>query len=83
MFCGQRLSRNWFGQLLINRAIRQANKHGFDSIFLGTVSTFKWAHRFYEKLGFHKIKATELPNEYESDPLDSVFFRLELNQQKP
>jgi N-acetylglutamate synthase-like GNAT family acetyltransferase len=43
-------------------------------IFLGTISQFKAAHRFYEKNGFRQIKKEQLPPAFPAMPLDIIFY---------
>lgn len=51
---------------------------GAAEIFLGTMSQFKRAQRFYLKHGFSEIGKDRLPAGMELNPVDTVFFRLEL-----
>lgn len=52
--------------------------HGFKQIILDTPKNTERAHKFYEKAGFEKIGAEELPISYDFPYKDSDFFRLML-----
>ncbi|AXY78108.1 N-acetyltransferase [Paraflavitalea soli] len=47
---------------------------GVKEIFLGTISQFQAAHRFYEKNGFREIKKEQLPPAFPAMPLDIIFY---------
>jgi putative acetyltransferase len=49
------------------------------ALYLGTVQKLKAAIRFYEKNGFSEIQKTNLPNNYPLMPVDTMFFKKELN----
>ncbi|PHQ79096.1 MAG: hypothetical protein COB66_07585 [Coxiella sp. (in: Bacteria)] len=61
-------------QRLISKLIARAAQLDIERIYLGTVDYFVWAHRFYEKIGFKKIAASELPENFNRCDADSVFF---------
>jgi len=44
-------------------------------IYLGTMSQFYAAHKFYEKNGFQKIAKNELPLNFNANPIDDVFYK--------
>ena len=60
---------------LVEKLFQQAKKHQFKSIYIGTLDSFHWAHRFYQKHGFQQIPRKALPANFEADPLDSVFWK--------
>lgn len=60
---------------LINTLIKAAFKHHFTSLYLGTVKTLHAAHGFYQKYGFSKITEQQLPSGFQIGPLDTVFFK--------
>jgi GNAT superfamily N-acetyltransferase len=68
-FRGKKISK-----LLLDTLIDWAIKNKFNQIYLGTMTQFKAAQRFYEKNGFEKINQSELPNDFIKFPLDSIFF---------
>jgi DNA-binding MarR family transcriptional regulator/N-acetylglutamate synthase-like GNAT family acetyltransferase len=59
---------------LLKHALKAASKHGFVSLYLGTVDRLKAAQRFYEKHGFQRIAKKELPKEFDICPVDTEFF---------
>ncbi|MBI2707448.1 MAG: MarR family transcriptional regulator [Proteobacteria bacterium] len=61
---------------LMNALIKSAVKHRFDRLYLGTVDKFQAAHRFYEKYGFVRLTKQELPSGFEICPVDTVFFKV-------
>jgi DNA-binding MarR family transcriptional regulator/N-acetylglutamate synthase-like GNAT family acetyltransferase len=65
-------------QKLMNALLKAASKHHFQQLILGTTDKFHAAHKFYEKYGFIQIKKKELPQEFETNPFDSLFFKKEL-----
>lgn len=62
-------------QKLMESMRKAALKHGFHTLYLGTVDVLKAAHKFYDKAGFERIAKTELPNGFELIPVDTVFFK--------
>ncbi len=48
---------------------------GMSCIYLGTMSQFKAAHKFYEKNGFKKIIISNLPLSFITNPIDDVFYK--------
>lgn len=63
---------------LMNALIKAAVKHRFEDLYLGTVDKFQAAHRFYEKYGFVRITKQELPVGFEICPVDTVFFKVKV-----
>lgn len=66
---GRGVSRKLFSVLL-----KAADKHKFSHLYLGTVDILHAAIRFYEKQGFRKIQAHQLPPDFSQCELDTVFF---------
>jgi N-acetylglutamate synthase-like GNAT family acetyltransferase len=64
---------------LLETAIDWARGHEVCSIFLGTTEKFRAAHRFYEKHGFVLIEKAALPASFLFMPVDTRFYRLDLN----
>lgn len=62
-------------QLLLHTLVKNALKHGFEELFLGTVEQLKAAQRFYEKNGFKSITSNMLPEQFELCPLDTRFYK--------
>lgn len=65
-------------QKLLNTLLKAASKHQFERLVLGTTDKFHAAHKFYAKNGFTPINKNELPYELELNPLDNIFYKLEL-----
>lgn len=63
-------------QKLLQVLIKTAIKHQFKYLYLGTVSKLQAANNFYEKYGFNKISANQLPPQFEKCFLDNVFFKV-------
>lgn len=64
---------------LMNRALQYARDAGAQNIYLGTMAQFKAAQQFYRKHGFVEITARDLPADFIINPVDDVFFRLQIN----
>lgn len=64
---------------LLHTAMNWAKQHAVRQVFLGTTEKFRAAHRFYEKHGFTRIEKSELPASFLFMPVDTRFYRLELN----
>lgn len=47
-------------------------------IILDTPAVVRESHRFYEKAGFYRINATQLPVSYDYPDRDSVLYQLDL-----
>ncbi len=67
---------------LLDKLIKSAIKHKFKFLYLGTVDLLKAAQRFYEKFGFVRINENELPNRFDKCPIDSCFFKVNINDLK-
>jgi N-acetylglutamate synthase-like GNAT family acetyltransferase len=63
---------------LLEIGIAWAKKKGVTTIYLGTMSQMKAAHHFYEKNGFTRIAKEGLPKGFPTNPVDSVFYKLEI-----
>jgi N-acetylglutamate synthase-like GNAT family acetyltransferase len=73
-FRGQAVSK-----ALLDTLITSALEHKTSNIFLGTMTQFKAAQRFYEKNSFVKIPETDLPSDYPANPVDSIFYKRQFN----
>ncbi|MGX6641103.1 bifunctional helix-turn-helix transcriptional regulator/GNAT family N-acetyltransferase [Legionella pneumophila] len=67
-------------QKLMLTLVRNAMKHGFKKLFLGTVAQLNAARRFYEKNGFVLVNKNSLPKEFELCPLDTHFYYCETDK---
>lgn len=64
--------------LLLQKYISHAKRKSIRTIYLGTMEQMKGAHKFYEKNGFEKIEEKDLPNDFNKNPVDVVFYRRQL-----
>lgn len=62
---------------LLKTALIYCADNKISELYLGTMSQFKAAQRFYIKHGFHQILANDLPSAFMLNPLDDVFFKKE------
>jgi GNAT superfamily N-acetyltransferase len=62
---------------LLEALLAHARSRGVERIFLGTRPEMRAAHRFYEKHGFQRVAAGDLPAAFPRMAVDSVFYRLE------
>lgn len=67
-------------QLLLTKVYDWCSSAGISHIYLGTMSQFKAAHKFYEKNGFNRILKKDLPNGFVNNSVDNVFFVKTLQQ---
>nr|WP_214460434.1 GNAT family N-acetyltransferase [Flavihumibacter fluvii] len=66
-------------QKLWETAKSWVNQHQGQAIYLGTVDILKAAHRFYEKNGFVRTEAADLPLQFPRMAVDTVFYRYEIH----
>lgn len=64
--------------LLMQRAFDWCKDENINYIYLGTMDQFKAAHKFYEKKGFQKISKNTLPADFINNPVDDVFYKINL-----
>lgn len=63
---------------LLASLLGHARAAGIERIYLGTTEKFHAAHRFYEKTGFARIPASELPENFSRMAFDTRFYAIEL-----
>ena len=63
-------------QKLLSTLVKAAAKHKFDNLYLGTVDKLQAAQGFYKKYGFTQITKQQLPPEFNLCPIDTVFFKV-------
>lgn len=63
---------------LLLEVIDWAFENKIKAIYLGTMSQFKEAQKFYERNGFEKIAIGKLPADFPINPLDTIFYQLKL-----
>ncbi len=62
-------------QMLLEKVYNWCLTENINTIYLGTMSQFKAAHKFYEKNGFQIIMKNELPSSFITNPVDDVFYK--------
>jgi N-acetylglutamate synthase-like GNAT family acetyltransferase len=65
-------------ELLLNKAFEWGREQGVKTIYLGTMEQFRAAQKFYVKKGFTEITKEELPSDYHSNPIDSLYYKKEI-----
>lgn len=76
MMVGKKFRGEEFGTAasLMKVALDWAKSQGAVEVYLGTMSQFAAAQKFYRKNGFSEIAEKELPSLYPQNPMDTVFF---------
>ena len=64
---------------LLRVLIDWCQSENLSNIYLGTMSQFKAAHKFYLKNGFQKVEKEDLPEDFINNPIDDVFFIKQLD----
>lgn len=64
--------------LLLQTAFDWCRENSIHSVYLGTMERFNAAQTFYEKKGFRRISENELPDGFVSNPVDDIFYKLDL-----
>ena len=76
------LHKNYRGQgiaeLLLQNIVNWALGNNLKTIYLGTMTQFVTAQKFYEKHNFKKISIEELPKDFPINPIDSIFYKQDL-----
>ena len=62
--------------LLLDQSINWAQEKGVQEIYLGTMQQFIAAQKFYVNRGFSEIKLEDLPEDYTSNPIDTLFYKI-------
>ena len=65
---------------LLDVAKLWATENNLSELLLGTMDQFKSAQKFYVKNGFIEILKHQLPTEFELNPLDNKFYKLNFQQ---
>lgn len=61
-------------QSLMDIALKWCKENGLESIWLGTIPRLEAAVKFYEKNGFDRVEADDLPLEFPRMAVDTLFF---------
>lgn len=63
-------------KLLLNKALDEAQNLGYRFVYLGTMTQFRAAQKFYSKNNFVQIPRTDLPDKMTFNPVDDMFYVL-------
>lgn len=66
--------------LLLAKSLDWAKEKQVENVYLGTMAQFIAAQKFYLKNGFKEINKNELPSDYLSNPIDTLYYKLPLNK---
>lgn len=64
--------------LLLEQSISWAKEKGVNEIYLGTMDQFVAAQKFYLNRGFTEINMEDLPPDYHSNPIDTLYYKIQL-----
>ena len=73
-----RSDKRQIAQLLLQTVTDHAIQLHIKWLYLGTMAQFAAAQRFYEKQGFVRTDESELPENFPSNPVDTVFYKRKL-----
>ena len=80
------LHKNYRGQgiakLLLQSIVHWCVDNNVNAIYLGTMTQFERAQKFYENHNFERIDVDYLPIDFPVNPIDSIFYKLELDYLK-
>lgn len=79
MFLSKQFRGQGVSKMLLDTLINFAIDSKVSTIYLGTMSQFKVAQKFYEKHNFINIPQTVLPIDFPINPVDTIFYKKELN----
>lgn len=66
-------------QRLLDCLIEHCNNQRIRHVFLGTISLYRAAHRFYEKNNFVEVDKSQLPPNFPVMTVDTKFYSLDIN----
>lgn len=83
MFVKKEFRGKEFGiaQALLDTLFAWCADHQIDHLYLGTVAALKAAQRFYERNGFVKVEAADLPDYFPRMPVDHLFYKFSITVQ--
>jgi N-acetylglutamate synthase-like GNAT family acetyltransferase len=64
---------------LLQLAIYYAMENGIKEIYLGTMTQFVAAQKFYVKQGFVQIQEEQLPKDFPANPQDTLFYMIAIS----
>ncbi|HTL82029.1 MAG TPA: GNAT family N-acetyltransferase [Bacteroidia bacterium] len=68
--------------LLMETALDHAKENHCKLIYLGTMEQFIAAQKFYLRYGYVPVAEKDLPEEYVINPMDKLFYKLEMGRIK-
>jgi N-acetylglutamate synthase-like GNAT family acetyltransferase len=78
MFVAKDYRSKGVANLLLKTLLDYCKKKSVQHVYLGTMSQMKAAQSFYEKNGFLKVEGKLCPPDFNNNPLDDVFYQLEV-----
>lgn len=78
MFIAKKFRGKGVAKQLLDTLLAWAMKNSIKTIYLGTMNQFKAAQKFYAKSGFTKIEPSALPFDFPLNPVDTVFYQMNL-----
>jgi N-acetylglutamate synthase-like GNAT family acetyltransferase len=78
MFLNKEFRGHGVAKALLDTLINSAIDNKVSNIFLGTMTQFKAAQKFYKKYGFKNIPQTDLPVDFPINPVDKIFYQRKL-----
>ncbi|MBI1858600.1 MAG: GNAT family N-acetyltransferase [Candidatus Melainabacteria bacterium] len=79
---GYRGKENGVAKILLDRLFAWLKDKNAKEVYLGTISKYKAAHRFYEKNDFIEVKKENLPETFPLMKVDDRFFKYSFVQSK-
>jgi ribosomal protein S18 acetylase RimI-like enzyme len=79
MFVNEAFRGQGIAKRLLDIVIKWAFDHEIEDIYLGTMTQFIAAQKFYEKHGFMKILKSDLPRNFSINPVDAAFYKRNLS----
>lgn len=78
MFVRPDMRRSSLGRQLMQACFDYCQKYHKKAIYLGTVTDFVQAQKFYQNLGFQQIKKGDLPQDFPVLDVDNTFYQYDL-----
>jgi GNAT superfamily N-acetyltransferase len=78
MFLAYEFRGKGVAKLLLKTLLDWATENKIKTVYLGTMSQFKAAQKFYVNNGVTKIDQTDLPFDFPLNPVDAVFYKMTL-----
>ena len=76
---GFRGKENGIAHKLLQLAIYFAIENGIKEIYLGTMTQFVAAQKFYVSQGFVQISKEQLPKDFPANPMDTLFYMISIS----